>query len=91
MWKAHDRDVVGRAVKACMTGCSHQAYPEDAIKTVRKRLFCVSVYALQLGLQAFGADKRIRVGESMGAASLLIAVGYTCVLVGHIILIYLHK
>ena len=45
-----------------MTGYYRQAYQEASIKTVRKRLFCVSVCALQLGLQAFWADKRISVG-----------------------------
>jgi len=40
-------DVVGLEVKACRTGCYHQAYPEACIKTVRTRLFCVSVFALQ--------------------------------------------
>src|SRR6516225_2870772 len=46
MWSAHDSHVVGIEVKTCMTGCSHQAYPDAFIKTVRERLFCVSVYAL---------------------------------------------
>ena len=34
-------------VQESMTGCSHQAYQDAALKTVRQRLFCVSVYALQ--------------------------------------------
>ena len=34
-------------VKACMTGCSHQAYQDASIQTVRQRLFFVSVCALQ--------------------------------------------
>jgi hypothetical protein len=42
----HDNGVVGIEVKACMTGCYHQAYQEAFIKTVRERLFFVSVYAL---------------------------------------------
>jgi hypothetical protein len=46
-WSAHDSDVVGIEVKECMTGYYLQAYPEDSIQTVRKRLFCVSVCALQ--------------------------------------------
>ena len=47
MWLAHDNDVVGIEVKECMTGCSHQAYQDAALKTVRQRLFFVSVLALQ--------------------------------------------
>ena len=41
------KDVVGLDVKECKTGCYHQVYQEACINTVRKRLFCVSVYALQ--------------------------------------------
>jgi hypothetical protein len=45
---AHDNDVVGIEVKECRTGCSHQAYQDASLKTVRQRLFFVSVYPLQV-------------------------------------------
>ena len=47
MWSAHDSDVVGIEGKECMTGYYRQAYQEASIKTVRQRLFFVSVCALQ--------------------------------------------
>ena len=34
-------------VQECMPGCSHQAYQDTSLKTVRQRLFFVSVGALQ--------------------------------------------
>ena len=37
----------GPSYTACMTGCYYQAYPEACTYTVRQRLFCVSVFALQ--------------------------------------------
>src|SRR4030095_2263757 len=40
-------EIVGIEVKECMMRCYHQAYQEASIKTVRKRLFFVSVCALQ--------------------------------------------
>jgi hypothetical protein len=47
MWSAHDSDVVGIEGKESMTGYYRQAYQDASIKTVRQRLFFVSVYALQ--------------------------------------------
>ena len=48
LWSAHNSDGVGREGKACRTGCHRQAYQEACTSTVRQRLFCVSVYALQV-------------------------------------------
>ena len=36
-----------REAKDCLTGCSHQAYQDASLTTVRQRLFFVSVGALQ--------------------------------------------
>jgi hypothetical protein len=47
LWVAHDTEVVGIEVKKCMMECYRQAYQEAFIKTIRQRLFCLSVYALQ--------------------------------------------
>src|SRR5262245_12532758 len=68
MWSAHASGVVEIEVKACMTGCYHQTYQKACTNTVRKRLFCVSVYVLQVlespsAACAYGAHaERYRVG-----------------------------
>ena len=43
LWSAH----ISAEAKEGMTGCYRQGYQEAFANTVRRRLFCVSVYALQ--------------------------------------------